>query len=140
MSGQRGMKASRPPAVPLDASPHDNLMALVDGRSLAARAVRAAYAAIMADIGGEENAAYTVRSLALRGANIEAWIASVEARLMAGAQPDPDLLRSFLHASNVLHGLYRTIGLRRVPKEIPDLQTYLRQKAAEEQQEPPDAE
>lgn len=140
MSGQRGMKASRPSAVPSDASPHDNLLDLVDGRSLPVRAVNAAYAAIMSDLGGEQNVAYTARSLALRGANIEVWISSVEARLLSGEKADPDLLRSFLHASNVLHGLYRTIGLKRKPKDIPTLQEFLAGHAEQQPEEPTDAE
>jgi hypothetical protein len=142
MAGKPGMGRTLPVTVPLDASPHDNLLALVDGRSLPVRAVNAAYAAIMSDLGGEQNVAYTVRSLALRGANIEVWISSVEARLLSGERADPDLLRSFLHASNVLHGLYRTIGLKRKPKDIPTLQEFLAQRAeeTEQQPEPPDDE
>lgn len=125
MSGARGMKASKPPAVPPAASPHDNLLDLVDGRSLPVRAVRAAYAAVMADLGGEQRVSYAMRSLALRAANVETWLASVEARLLGGEKADADLLRSYLHGNNVLLGLYKTIGLRRVPKEIPSLQEFL---------------
>jgi hypothetical protein len=115
------MGRTLPVTVPPDASPHDNLLALVDGRSLPVRAVNAAYGAIMADLGGEQNVAYTVRSLALRGANIEVWISTVEARLLSGEKADADLLRSFLHASNVLHGLYRTIGLERRAHDAGDI-------------------
>lgn len=113
MAGKTGMKASRPSAVPPDASPHDNLLALVDGRSLPARAVNGAYGAIMIDLGGEQHVSYILRSLALRAANVQTWLASVEARLLSGEKADADLLRSYLHANNVLLGLFRTIGLER---------------------------
>lgn len=139
MSGKPNMGRTLPVTVPLDASPHDTLLALVDGRSLPVRAVNAAYGAIVSDLGGESNMAYAERSIALRAANVETWLASVEARLLGGEKADPDLLRSYLHGNNVLLGLYKTIGLKRRAKEVPSLQEFLRQRA-EQPEEPTDAE
>ena len=118
MSGKPGMGRTLPVTVPPDASPHDNLLDLVDGRCLPVRAINAAYAAIMSDLGGESNMAYAERSIALRAANVETWIASVEARLLSGEKADADLLRSYLHANNVLLGLFKTIGLKRRAREL----------------------
>lgn len=132
MSGKTGMRASLPPAIPPDASPHDNLLALVDGRSLPVRAVNAAYGAIMSDLGGDQNVPYAVRSLALRAANVETWLASVEARLLSGEKADPDLLRSYLHGNNVLLGLFKTIGLKRKPKDVLTLSDVLKGKPSDE--------
>ena len=134
MAGKEGMRRSLPLRVPEGASPCDSLFSLVDGRSLPVRAVNAAYAAIMRDIGGEENASYARRSLVLRAANVETWLASVESRLLAGEPASADLLKSYLHANNTYLGLLRAVGLDRKPKEIPSLQEFLRQRAEEQDQ------
>lgn len=143
MSGKPGQKPSKPLTVPPDAPPGADVLSLVDGRSLPARDLRRRAAELYADLGGSDVMSHAQQSLVLRSVSLETFIASREAHLLkTGFKVDDEFMRVQLQAVGMLLQLYRTIGLKRRPKDIPDLQTYLRQKAAEKaaQQQPTEKE
>lgn len=87
----------------------------LDGRTRLAQAVRARYAALTDDLGGHDAMSYQRRSLAKRALWQEAVIEQMEAALARG--DDVDLGR-MTQAVNSLQGLYKTLGLDRVAREV----------------------
>ena len=77
--------------------------------------------AITADLGGDLSAAQS--ELVQRAALLGAFLSDCEARWLAG----DDVRLACDRQRRVLQSL----GLRRVPKPVPDLQTYLREKYGE---------
>jgi hypothetical protein len=143
MSGKPGQKPTKPLTIPATARPGDNMLDLLDGRSLAARYLRRNLGELYADQGGVEQLSHGERSGFLRIANLETFIATREAHLLKTSfKVDDEFMRVQLQAVGMLLQLYRTFGIKRRPKDVPDLQTYLRQKAAEKaaQQEPTEKE
>lgn len=104
----------------------------IDGRCLAARTYRRALAELFADLGGEAALSFAERSLARRAVAFELWLGTVEARAMRGEDVTA-FMPVYSQATNTLLGLFRQLGIKRRPKEIPDLQTYLRQSATDPQ-------
>lgn len=135
MAGKHGQKPTKPVGLSIAASPGDDVLALVDGRSLPARDLRRRVAELAADLGGADRMSHAQQSLVLRAANLETFIATREAHLLKnGFKVDDDFMRIQLQAVGMLLQLYGKIGLKRVPKEIPTLEQHLARKIAEKQQ------
>lgn len=118
--------------LPADIRPGDDVLSLVDGRSLPARDLRRRVAELYADLGGADVMSHAQQSLVLRVANLETFIATREAHLLkTGFKVDDEFMRVQLQAVGMLLQLYSKIGLKRVPKEVPSLQQYLAEKARE---------
>ena len=98
----------------------------LDGRTALARAVNDRYSALAADLGGPDAMSYQRRSLAKRAIWMEAVIEQQEAALARGEDVDQGKLTQ---AVNTLIGLLKTLGLERQARDVPDLATYLRERA-----------
>lgn len=94
----------------------------LDGRTRLAQAVRQRYAELTTDLGGHDALSYQRRSLAKRALWQEAVIEQMESALARGEDVD---LGRMTQSVNSLQGLYKTLGLDRVARDVPDLQTYL---------------
>lgn len=114
-------------ALPNDYS-HDWLERL-DGRTRLAQSVRARYADLTADLGGHDALSYQRRSLVKRALWQEAVIEQMESALAAGKDVD---LGRMTQAVNSLQGLYKTLGLDRVARDVPNLSDYLAQRGGKQ--------
>lgn len=94
----------------------------LDGRTRLAQAVRQRYTELTTDLGGHGALSYQRKSLAKRALWQEAVIEQMESALARGEDVD---LGRMTQSVNSLQGLYKTLGLDRVQRDIPDLQTYL---------------
>ena len=97
----------------------------LDGRTAIARAVNERLAALLSDLGGADCLSYQRRSLAKRAIWTEALIEQTEAALARGEEVD---VGRMTQANNSLIGLYKALGLERAARDVPDLQTYLKQR------------
>ena len=94
----------------------------LDGRTTLARAVNERYESLATDLGGIDALSYQKRSLCKRAIWMEAIIEQQEAALARGQEVDQGKLTQ---AVNTLSGLWKTLGLERAARDVPDLQTYL---------------
>ena len=101
----------------------------LDGRTAIAVEMRARWAAMTADLGGEASLSYAQRSLCERALWIEFWIAQQERDLAEGRADSFDAGR-WTQATNSLLGLYRTLGIERRQKDVTSLADYIKGKAA----------
>ncbi|MCC5982706.1 MAG: hypothetical protein JJU26_13415 [Oceanicaulis sp.] len=99
----------------------------LDGRTVAARVLRQRLAEIHADLGGESSLSYAQRSLVRQAVWLESWLESQHAEAATGKAVD---IGRMTQALNSLLGLWRTIGIERRARDVPDLQTYLGRKAS----------
>lgn len=99
----------------------------LDGRRTLAREMRDRYQTMTDDLGGADRLSYAQRSLAERALWLEYWLASQERELANGNDFE---VGKWTQACNALQGIYSKLGLQRQAKEVPDLATYLRNKAA----------
>lgn len=97
----------------------------LDGRYSIARELRERFTEICADLGGVEYLSYAQRSLIERGLWLEYWLSQQEQALAKGQ--DFDVSR-WIQAANSLQGIYSRLGLERKQRDVPDLQSYLRQR------------
>jgi hypothetical protein len=103
----------------------------LDGRSTLARVVTERLTALEADLGGRDFLSYQRRSLIKRAVFMEAVIERTEAALARGEEVDHGKLTQ---AVNSLIGLYKTLGLERVARDVPTLHQYIREKQQAAQQ------
>lgn len=103
---------------------HDWLEKL-DGRTTLARAVNERYETLAADLGGIDALSYQKRSICKRAIWMEAIIEQQEAALARGEEVDQGKLTQ---AVNTLSGLWKTLGLERAARDVPDLATYLKKR------------
>lgn len=101
----------------------------LDGRYAVAKDVRSRFEALSADLGGLDTLSYQQRSLVERAVWLEYWLSRQERDLAAGAKDFN--VGVWVQASNALLGLFRHLGLQRVPKPTEDLHSYMRRRAAE---------
>ena len=104
---------------------HDWLEKL-DQRTNLAKAVNERLHVLTTDLGGMEYLSYQQRSLAKRAIWMEAIIEQQEAALSRGEDIDQGKLTQ---AVNSLIGLLKTLGLERKTRDVPDLATFLQQRA-----------
>lgn len=110
--------------IPGDYSP--DWLEKLDGRTRLAQAVQQRYTALAADLGGHDRLSYQRRSLAKRVIWLEATVEQAEAAIARGEEVD---LGALTQRINSMIGLYKTLGLDRVAKDVPNLRDYLKAKA-----------
>jgi hypothetical protein len=98
----------------------------LDGRTQAARILRQRLAELQSDLGGDLS--YQQASLTKRCIWLESWIETQEAKAAEGEDVS---IGQQVQALNSLLGLYRTLGLERKAREVPDLASYLAKKASD---------
>ena len=103
-----------------DSYTHDWLERL-DGRTRLAQAVRARYESLTNDLGGHASLSYQRKSLAKRVLWLEATVEQAEAALARGEEVD---MGGLTQRINTMIGLYKTLGLDRVQREV-SLSDYL---------------
>lgn len=131
VSGKPGMQGTLPTTPPERFEP--GFLATTDMRFALPRLLRARLQELVADLGGADSLSYQERSLAERLIHLEWQIGEWEA--LARDNKPVDQAR-YLHAVNALNGLVRSLGLKRRPKEVPTLEEFLRQRTAEQPEEP----
>lgn len=104
----------------------------VDGRTYYARRLRDLIALHSADLGGGDHLSEAEHAIVRRASVITIALEGLELKFAQSSDPalaaDLDL---YQRMSNTLNRLLKTIGIKRKPRDVtPDLQTYLRQKAA----------
>lgn len=102
-------------------------LAALDGRTAIAQALRARYAEVCADLGGDDRLSYMQRSLVSRYLFAEFWIQQQEATLANGGEVD---MGRYTQAVNSASGLASKLGLERQARDVPNLQDYLREARA----------
>lgn len=98
----------------------------VDGRSALARRFRDVLGQIVADLGGSALMSEGQRQLARRAATISVECERLEAQAMSGADIDLD---AYGQMTDRLGRAFTRLGLKRVMKPVPDLQSYLEAKS-----------
>jgi hypothetical protein len=101
----------------------------LDGRRNLSKQMRARFDEICNDLGGRDALSYMQRSLIERALWLEHWLAQQERELAEGG--DFDVSR-WIQAANSLQGIYSRLGLERRQHDVPDLQSYLRQRQGAE--------
>lgn len=103
-------------------------LADLDGRTNAAKTARALMQAIESDLGGDGSLSAAERVLAHRAAIATAMCEDLESRWLQGQPID---MPAYTTLSNVVARLLRTVGLKRVAKDItPDLADYIEAEGA----------
>jgi len=97
----------------------------LDGRLGLARELRLRFETLTNDLGGSDSLSYAQRSLCERALWLEYWLATQEKDLANGGEFD---VGKWVQAANSLQGIFAKLGLRRVAKNVPDLQDWLRQR------------
>jgi hypothetical protein len=90
----------------------------LDQRTAAAQAARRLIATLTTDMGGEDRLSEGERQLVQRAALLGAIVADFEARWVAGQSVD---LGEYLQAVNVQRRVLATLGLKRVPKDLDEI-------------------
>ena len=104
-------------------------LAALDGRTAIAQDMRARWAAMTADLGGEATLSYAQRSLVERALWLEHWLAVQEQALAAGQYEAFDAGK-WTQACNALQGILVKLGLERKQKDVTSLADYIKGKAA----------
>lgn len=100
----------------------------IDGRSRDARRFRDVLAEIVSDLGGADRLSEGQRQLARRCAMIAVECEKLEGKAVAGEEIN---LETYGQLTDRLGRAFQRLGLKRVARDVtPDLQSYLRQKAA----------
>mgnify|MGYP006430004891 CR=1 FL=1 len=108
---------------------HAGILSELDQRTALARALRDRLHALMDDLGGETALSYQQRVICERVIFLELWCQRAEARLCRDGTLDN--VAVWTQASNTLAGLLAKLGLERQTRDVPDLQSYLRQRSRE---------
>ncbi len=125
----RPSTTSQPPTTRSRVTNGKELVAGADGRSPQARRYRDLIAEMTNDLGGAEVLSEAQRQLIRRAAGLSVQAEAVEAAILNGKDID---LAAYVTATNALRRVLDTLGLKRVAKEVPNLQAYLAGRAAAE--------
>ena len=87
--------------------------------------MRGRFVALTNDLGGVDRLSYAQRSLCERSLWLEYWLASQERSLAAGSEFDAE---KWTQACNASQGIFTKLGLKRVPRDVPDLSQWLRER------------
>ena len=98
----------------------------LDGRTGIAQVMRERYAAFTNDLGGVERLSYAQRSLVERALWLEYWLSQQEQQLAGCADFD---VGKWVQAANSLQGIMTKLGLDRQAKDVPDLASFMQQRA-----------
>ena len=104
---------------------HNGWLDSLDYRTAMAKEMRDRFVALTNDLGGADRLSYAQRSLCERALWLEFWLASQERSLAAGAEFDAV---KWTQACNSLQGIFTKLGLKRVPRDVPDLSQWLRER------------
>jgi hypothetical protein len=96
-----------------------------DGNSPWARRFRDITAQHISDLGGVDMLSQAQVSLARRASALTVELERAEGRLSQGLSVDLD---SYGRAASHLRRILETLGLKRQPRPVPDLQTYISEK------------
>jgi hypothetical protein len=102
----------------------------MDNRLAVVKRVRDRLATLLNDLGGAENLSYQEQVIAKRLVWLEALCEQVE-RQIAEGNTDADVGK-YTQQINTIIGIGRALGLKRRAKDVPSLQDYLRERAAEQ--------
>jgi hypothetical protein len=97
----------------------------LDYRTAMAKEMRDRFMALTNDLGGVDHLSYAQRSLCERALWLEYWLASQERSLAVGNEFDAG---KWTQACNSLQGIFTKLGLKRVPRDVPDLSQWLRER------------
>ena len=100
----------------------------LDGRLGLARELRQRFVTLTNDLGGSDSLSYAQRSLCERALWLEYWLATQEKDLANGSEFD---VGKWVQATNSLQGIFAKLGLKRVPRDVPDLSEWLRKREAD---------
>lgn len=116
---------------PADAAPKVRLMSLaaLDGRTLAAKAIKSLVGALEEDLGGADRLSAAEREIVQRVALASAMLQHMEATWLAGSGIDTG---AYTTLANTQSRLLKLIGLERRPRDVtPDLARYIAARATE---------
>ena len=99
----------------------------LDGRLGLARELRQRFETLTNDLGGSDSLSYSQRSLCERALWLEYWLSRQEAELANGGEFD---VGKWVQAANSLQGIFAKLGLKRVPKDVTNLQTWIKRREA----------
>lgn len=88
-------------------------LAELDGRTDVAKALRANYQAIVADVGGIDDVSHVKAALIERFVWLEAILQTIEHELVTGAIDKGEALGRWIQAVNSLSGLAKVLGVER---------------------------
>jgi len=94
----------------------------LDRRTAAFQRTKQLIVDIENDLGGSDRLSTGERQLVQRAACLSAVLEDQEVRWLSGQEMDPG---TYTTTINALRRVLETVGLRRVPKNVPDLQAYL---------------
>jgi hypothetical protein len=124
---QENMTAERaalePPQIQFSAGMTPGKLPGVDGRTWPARRYRELVAAMSSDLGGELSTCKA--AIVCRSASLMTWCEQQEAEHANSGKLD---IQVYTTAVNSLRRLLADLGLERVAREVPDLQTWLRKR------------
>ncbi len=99
----------------------------LDHRTSLAKAVTERLCALTSDLGGPDALSYQQKSLCKRAIWSEAILEQMEVALGRGQEVD---LGRYTQAINTLIGLFKTLGLERRARDVPNLEQFLKQRAS----------
>jgi hypothetical protein len=97
----------------------------VDGRSPWVRRCKDVIAAHLSDLGGEDNTSAAERSIIRRASVMTVELERMEAQFAAAGEASPEALDIYARISANLRRMLEAVGLKRVPREVQTLDSYL---------------
>src|SRR5262245_39612437 len=94
-------------------------LAALDGRTDLAKALRANYEQIVADVGGREEVGHVKSALVERFVWLEAILQTLEQEMAKGQIDKGEALGRWIQAVNSLSGLARVLGIERKARQMP---------------------
>lgn len=127
MSGKRGMKSTKPTALPKRYRP--GVIRRLDNRSAASRELRADYDAIVAAHRGDAENVTPLEAMLIESLVFaNAWRRRVEESAVKSTTLD---VARYVALVDRVHGIAKTIGLKRALKDVPSLATIAREAKGE---------
>ncbi len=124
MAGKKGQRSGKRKQLPT--ALRAGWLAKGDGRTRAYRKSRASLAELVEQYGGIDNLSAMERRLLERVIHVELLAWGFEERLRQGK---PIEVAAYLACIDRLHGVAKTLGLKRVAKRVPSLQEYIGKEA-----------
>lgn len=103
----------KPKATALPEKFSTGFLARIDGRTEVARALRANYDAIVADIGGSDEVGHVKAALIERFVWLEGILQTLEHEMSTGTTDRNEAIGRWIAAVNSLTGLAKTLGVQR---------------------------
>lgn len=94
-------------------------LAAMDGRTDLAKALRANYEAVVADIGGADDVGRVKAALVERFVWLDAILRTIEHDLATGQADKAECLGRWIQAVNALSGLAKVLGIERKARSMP---------------------